>query len=137
MQKIEYIERRLLDWGDWVIRQRDGGTLDRIVSSIYLGRTVVQTSHDARSEAWIAGEQVQTDRAIVHLGTVDPILQAAVLEVYRDGRRYSMEINARRLHITRNCLHARICRSHLFIDHWLRDRPANQRTICVTNTARG
>jgi hypothetical protein len=137
VQKIQYIEHRLLDWGEWVLRQRDGGAMNSVVSSIYLGRTVVQTSHDARGDAWLAGEQVETDRAVVHLGTIDPVLQGAVFEVYRDGRRYSMAINARRMRITRNCLHERICRAQLFIDHWLRDRMPRREANCATNTARG
>lgn len=122
MQKIEYIERRLLDWGEWAMRQKDGHAGDRIISSIYDGKPIVQTCGDARSLAWLAGEQVETDRAVVRLGTVDQVMQYAVFEVYRDGRRYSMTINARRMRISRQCLHERICRAQLMIDGWLREK---------------
>ena len=123
MQKIEYVERGLLEWGEWVIRQIDCGGVGNVVSSIYSGRPIVQTSGDAQASVHELSEWARWDAMVVRLASVDPLLFQAVREVYVDGRRWSMTINARRMRISRNALHERVCRAQLMIDTWLRDKP--------------
>jgi hypothetical protein len=122
MARIEYIEHRLLEWGESRIRQQDGGGRRRVVSSIYDGREKVDctgTMVDFTAEDDASDE---IDRAIRALLPSFQALHATAVEVYWKGRKYSLKINAKRMGVSYATIKTYIDHLHLRIDCWLREQ---------------
>ena len=134
------IVARLDEWGEWLARQIDRAGAGSLVSSIYSGRPVVQTSAQAGQEARAVSEAALTNRLVVDLGRVDSALQLAVFATHapracrigdgarliEGGRGLSVRQNARRLGCSHTALAARLARADLMLLGWLRDHAANQ-----------
>lgn len=136
MQRIEYVRHRLDRWAEWLAREIDGGR-GGCISTIYTGRTVVQTSADAITVETGDPDAVQIQGLVVRLGQVDPDLQLAVfithapsscrLRGQQGGGHRSLRANARRLGCSHTALGQRLARADLMLDGWLREGAAQTR----------
>ena len=134
-QRIAHIEARLDRWGEWLVRSADGGGGLGYVSSIYSGRTRVQTSDQAVAVLPGDPEAAQTDTLVVWLGSFDRALQAAVKMVHYQGRHRSLRENARRLGCSHTALRERLARADLAIDRHLQDKAERKRNFAQIPTA--
>lgn len=118
MQRIKWIRDQLDEWGERCIRQGDGGTMQRVTSSVYDGREKVDCATTAQP-VWLDLELDAIEAAINALGKHAPELLKAVREVHYKGRFFPIGVNAKRLQITRQTLHLRLCHADMHIEAWL------------------
>jgi hypothetical protein len=122
MARIEYIEHRLLEWGESRIRQQDGGGRRRVISSIYDGREKVDCTGNEPDFSTEDASAEEIDRAIRDLLPSFANLHETAIEVYWKGRKFSLKINAKRLGISYATIKTHVEHLHLRIDQWLRDK---------------
>lgn len=134
MQRIQYVQRRLDDWGEAKQREKDGGARRMAISSIYTGRERVQCAADVPTWFTSDAEVAEIDALMLRLNEIDASAYEALRQVHFVGRPFSMTRNARKLGISRNALHERCCRGDFLIDRWLREK--NTRSISAINTVR-
>lgn len=141
MQRIEHVVRRLDEWAEWMARKLDGGaTRCSVISSAYTGMGRIDRPYGSRLPYGAAGndnsDAALTDQLLIRLGEIDHAAQQALILVHWRGRRDSMAYNARKLGVSRNCLHERCCRGDACIDRWLREASDVRKGNLETITAR-
>lgn len=114
-KRIEHIKIRLEHWQQWYFSP--GGKSTR---SVYVER-VDCSQHFGFVGPEINEEAIVTDQAVAALPKP---LNKTLRFVYLDNVGNSMEGHARRLAITRDALHKRLCHADLRIDIWLEARTA-------------
>jgi hypothetical protein len=143
MARIEYIEHRLLEWGESRIRQQDGGGRRRVISSIYAGREKVDCSASEPDFSTEDAAAEEIDRAIRDLLPPFAKLHETAIEVYWKGRKFSLKINAKRLGVSYATIKTYVEHLHLRIDQWLQEHrqprtiingyPTTQRVLSVSH----
>lgn len=126
MQRIEYVQRRLDAWADWMAMQSDKGVRGVVISSIYKGRERVACANSdglaPRLSALVANiEAQQIDELLTRMRAVDADAQKALIQIHWKGRRDSVGYNARRMGVSRSAMYARLARGDHLLDRWLRE----------------
>ena len=121
-RRIDYISQRLDEWAERKARELDGGRARVPLSSIYSRRERVACAANPGDFTLGDPQGQEMDELVVRLSSVDPNLYWAVVQVHLHGRRWSVPVNARKLHISATCLRDRLARADLFLDTWLREK---------------
>lgn len=118
MARIDWIERRLLNWARWLssgprIGGGSGAPQDRVDNAGWDAPTVIGT---------LDGEAMETDQAVASL---EADLRQAVMAVYTGSGDRARE--ARKLGVAVSTLFARVDTAHKCLERWLNDRAAAAR----------